>query len=32
MNYNETKDTNTAEISPTSGLVPGGIGFSTANG
>uniref|UniRef100_A0A4W2G8B7 Very low density lipoprotein receptor n=1 Tax=Bos indicus x Bos taurus TaxID=30522 RepID=A0A4W2G8B7_BOBOX len=30
VNYNETKDTNTAEISPTSGLVLGGINVTTA--
>ncbi|KAK1334488.1 hypothetical protein QTO34_005494 [Cnephaeus nilssonii] len=30
MTYSETKDTNTTEISPTSGLVPGGINVTTA--
>nr|XP_023483039.1 very low-density lipoprotein receptor isoform X3 [Equus caballus] len=30
VTYSETKDTNTTEISPTSGLVPGGINVTTA--
>jgi hypothetical protein len=29
--YSEKKDTDTTEIPATSGLVPGGIGFGTAN-
>lgn len=31
VTYSETKDINTTDILRTSGLVPGGIGSSTAN-